>query len=170
MLIAFGILVLSGCVKPAPPTTDIWIATTIGDLAAIRQHTAAGTDLNGKDPVGGSTPLHLAALYGQTAAAELLIEKGANISQHNNDGATPLHLAAFFCHPEIVKLLINKGVDLKAVNSRGETALNTVSSPWDAGLSKGYTDAGGLLRIPIDLDHIRKTRPEIAKQLKSAGG
>ena len=46
----------------AAPNVDIWTAAAQGNLEAIKQHVSAGTDLNAKEPGGGSTPLIMAAL------------------------------------------------------------------------------------------------------------
>ena len=80
--------------KVDAPTVDIWTAAAQGNLEAIKRHVSAGTDLNAKEPTGGSTPLIVAALFGQTEAAGLLIEKGANVNVKNNEGSTALHTAA----------------------------------------------------------------------------
>jgi ankyrin repeat protein len=99
LVIAF--LVVYGQIEPqstaAAPSVGIWTAAAQGNIEAIKQHISAGTDLNAKEPAGGSTLLMVAALYGQTEAARLLIENGANLNARNNDGATALHAAAFFC-------------------------------------------------------------------------
>ncbi len=79
---------------------DLWTAAGTGNIEAIRQHVATGTDLNAKEPAGGSTPLLVAALYGQTEAARLLIEKGAKLEAKNNDGATPLTAGSWGGGPE----------------------------------------------------------------------
>src|SRR5690606_36338394 len=78
------------------PDTDIHTAVLTGDQAALRQHIAAGTDLNTKDPFGGSSPLISAAVFGKTEEAKILIDAGADINFQNNDGSTALHTAAFF--------------------------------------------------------------------------
>jgi ankyrin repeat protein len=41
-----------------------------------------------------STPLHLAALWGNTKAVRLLIEHGADVSAQDGNHRTPLHLAS----------------------------------------------------------------------------
>ena len=83
-----------------PPTAkapNIAIAEAIkeGDIEAVKQHLAAGADVNAI--VDDWTPLHNAAEYGQTTIAELLIEKGANVNTRDVDGETPLDVAI---HPQ----------------------------------------------------------------------
>jgi hypothetical protein len=56
------------------PTVDIWTAAAQGNLEAIKQHLSAGTDVDAKEPTGGSTPLMIAALVGQTDAAGATME------------------------------------------------------------------------------------------------
>ncbi|MEO1996068.1 MAG: ankyrin repeat domain-containing protein, partial [Planctomycetaceae bacterium] len=112
--------------QPASGKTDLWSAAAEGNLQRIRKHVAAGTDLNLGEPSEGSTPLMLAALFGQTQAAALLIENGARVKSGNSKGDTALHLAAFFAHPETVKLLLAKGADRNAKNNMGATPLTNV--------------------------------------------
>ncbi|MDB4794569.1 ankyrin repeat domain-containing protein [bacterium] len=63
--------------KPEPPTVkapdiSIWMAVVRGDIEAVKQHIAAGTDVGAKDDKG-YTPLHWAARNGHKEIAELLI-------------------------------------------------------------------------------------------------
>ncbi|MBW8039308.1 MAG: ankyrin repeat domain-containing protein [Planctomycetes bacterium] len=153
----------------AAPSVDIWTAAATDNLEAIKQHASAGTDLNAKEPSGGSTPLMIAALVGQTEAAKLLIEKGANINAGNNEGSTALLIAAFFCRTETVKLLLGKDADVNAKNIRGETPLHTVAAPWSQDVEGIYRYVGGLLQMQLDLEKIRATRPKIAAMLRKAG-
>jgi hypothetical protein len=170
-VIAF--LVVYGQIGPqsmaAAPNIDIWTASAQGNLEAIKQHVAAGTDLNAKEPSGGSTPLMIAALVGQTESSKLLIEKGANINAGNNEGSTALLIAAFFCRTETVKLLLAKGANVNAKNIRGETPLHTVAAPWSQDVEGIYRYVGGLLQMQLDLEKIRATRPMIAAMLQKAG-
>jgi hypothetical protein len=54
-------------------------AAETGNIEAVKQHLAAGTDVNTKDEDGG-TPLHRAAERGHKETAELLIAQGADDS------------------------------------------------------------------------------------------
>ena len=153
----------------APPSVDIWTAAAQGDLEAVKQHISTGTDLNAKEPTGGSTPLILAAIFGQTRTAGFLIEKGALVNVRNNDGATALHTAAFFGHPETVKLLLEKDADVNAKNIRNETPLDTVASQWNQELESVYRYIADLLQIQLDLAEIKAARPKIATLLRKSG-
>jgi len=144
---------------------DIWTAARTGNIGAIKRHIAAGTDVNGTEPEGGSTPLIVAALNGQGKAADLLIENGASIDARNNDGSTALHVAAFFGHTEIVKTLLSAGADVNARNQRGEAPLDTVDDSWSEPLEGIYEVIGGYLQLELDLERIKAARPEIAAML-----
>lgn len=166
-ILAAGLLL--GCGRPRP-AVDLWTAAGKGDLATLRQHLAAGTDLNAREPTGGSSPLLIAALYGQTEAARLLLGQGARINDPNNDGSTPLAVAAFFGQTATVRLLLDKGADVHVKNRRGETPLETVAGPWTPDLEKLYRALAGALQVTRDLDEIRRARPVVADLLRQHGG
>ncbi len=67
-----------------------------GDIEAVKQHLAAGADVNAKTG-DGTTPLHNAAVYGHNEVAELLIANGAEVNaiivSGRNQGKTPVDLA-----------------------------------------------------------------------------
>jgi ankyrin repeat protein len=100
ILITIAAVVLVGCVtsqSPKPPTAkapDISIheAADRGNIEAIKQHIAAGTDVNAKDG-GGWTPLHHAAYGGHKEIFEILIANGAEVNAKMEDGDTPLDMA-----------------------------------------------------------------------------
>ena len=136
--------------KPKPPTAkapDISIgdAALFGNIEAIKQHIAAGADVNEKDEKG-ATPLHGAAFTGRMEVVELLIANGANVNAKDKDGGTPLLHATLSGHREIVELLISKGADV-----------NAKVAPSDR-LFKGKT--------PLDL----ASKAEISDLLRKHGG
>ena len=57
----------------------------------------------------GITPLHVAASRGDTAAAETLIDNGADVNAKDVIGSTPLFLATLNDHTDTAKLLIERG-------------------------------------------------------------
>lgn len=151
-----------------PPQIDIHTAVVTGNLEALQQHIAAGSNLNEKDPFGGSSPLISAAVFGKPDAAKILIDAGADLNFQNNDGSTALHTSAFFCRPEIVQMLLDKGADKTIKNKFGATPYQTVAGSF--GEAKGSYDMIGKMLEPmglkLDYAYLEKTRPEIAAMLK----
>lgn len=150
------------------PSVDIHTAVVTDNRDAIRQHIAAGSDINQKDPYGGSSPLISAALFGKTEIAKLLLDAGADVNFQNNDGSTALHTAAFFCRPEIVKMLLDKKADKSIRNKYNSTAYESVAGPY-ADLKPTYEAMQQMLApmgLKLDYAYIEKTRPEVATLLK----
>ena len=80
--------------QPKPPTAEapdisLFDAATKGNIEAIKQHLAAGTDVDAKS-VQGLTPLHVAAIEGHKEILKLLIAKGADVNAKDKRGRTPL--------------------------------------------------------------------------------
>jgi CubicO group peptidase (beta-lactamase class C family) len=150
------------------PSINLHVAALQGNLAAVRQHIEAGSDLNEKD-AWGSTPLIVAATFGNTEVAKALIEAGVDLNITNNDGGTALHAAAFLCRTEIVQALLDSGADKNLRDNFGNTPLESVSAPFDE--VKGIYDAFGQALAPLglqlDYERIRVTRPKIAEMLRS---
>ena len=150
-----------------PPKASIHIAAIQGNLKAIEQHIAAGTDLDIKEPRGGSTALITAASFGKTEVAKALIKGGADLNLKNNDGSTALITAAFFCHTEIVEALLKHNADQSIANNRGSTALATVIAPFEnvKPIYEVIEKAMSPLGLQLDYERIEKTRPVIAEML-----
>jgi cytohesin len=102
---------------------SIHIATKVGHIEAVKQHLAAGTDVDARDRQD-KTPLHPAAQFGHKEIAELLIAAGADVHAKDKWGFTPLHQAARSGRNEIVGLLIAKGADVNAKDKKGKTPLD----------------------------------------------
>ncbi|GAA0880506.1 hypothetical protein GCM10009119_34760 [Algoriphagus jejuensis] len=154
--------------KAGAPEVDLHTAVITDDAEAVKQHIAAGSDLNEKDPFGGSSPLITAAVFGKTEMARLLLDAGADINFQNNEGSTALISAAFFGRPEIVKLLLDKKADKTIKNKYNTTALDNVSAPF-ANVKDVYDMMGNMLApmgLKLDYAYLEKIRPEIAKMLK----
>jgi ankyrin repeat protein len=123
LIIAAAILGGFWMVKPPPQPPDISIhqAAKEGNIVAVKQHLAAGTNANVWDKQLGETPLHGAASRDHKEIAELLIAKGADVNAKNRNGSTPLHNAAIGGHNETVKLLLANGAGLYTKNKLGKT-------------------------------------------------
>ena len=138
LLITIAAVVLVGCresqqlapqaeAKPEPPAAkepDISIhdAAKAGDIEAVKQHIAAGTDVNA-DMIG-ATPLYVATDNNHLEIVELLIANGADLNANALGGVTPLFAAIENNHLKIAELLISSGADLNAKNSLGYTSLH----------------------------------------------
>ena len=167
---------LIGCGKkeetsnPAPPDVDVFKAAGDGNLEALKQHIAAGTDLNQRSRDGQkSTLLITAAALGRVEVAKALIEAKADLNLQDKDGSTALITAAFVCHPEIVDALLKGGADKAIKNNGGTIALDGALAPWDD-MKPIYDFFNTILYkpigMPLDYDRIQQTRPKIAELLR----
>ena len=120
LLTTIAAVVLVGC----GPSVDIWEAAEDGNIKAIKQHLAAGADVDAKGGWFGGTPLHYAAHAGHKEIAELLIANGADINAKDMNGMTPLHRATYLGYKEIAELLIAKGADVNVKDDNGKTPLD----------------------------------------------
>lgn len=158
----------SGSSEVKAPEVDIHTAVVTDNLDALKQHIAAGSNINEKDPFGGSSPLISASVFGKPEAAKILIDAGADLNFQNNDGATALHTSSFFCHKDIVALLLEKGADKTIKNSFGMTPYESMVIPFKD-IKDAYDMMGNILGpmgLKLHYAHIEKTRPEIAEMLK----
>ena len=155
-------------VSAEAPAMGLHEAVLREDVGVIRQHIAAGTDLNEKDTTGGGNPLHTAATFGKTKIVGILVEAGIDINYTNNEGSTPLHTAAFFGRTEIVKILLDAGADKTIRNNAGSTALESVLVPFEAvkGIYDYLGNAFAPLGLKLDYEQIKTARPAIAELLK----
>lgn len=90
-------------------------AARTGDLVTAKKLVALGNNVNEKD-LFGSTPLHMAAMYGHKPVVEFLIQKGAELNaktyKMDDFALTPLDLAAQYSpNTETFSYLLSKGAD-----------------------------------------------------------
>ena len=90
------------------PSMSIHDAARAGHIEAVKQHLAAGTDVNAKLD-RGYTALQLAAQGGHKEVAELLIANGADVNVKSFFGETPLDLAIDFKRIKTADLLRKHG-------------------------------------------------------------
>lgn len=170
------VAVLTGCGQSGAqtkseveaPKMDLMAAVMAGDLAVVKQHIKAGSDLNIKEAFSGSTPLGSAATFDRTEIAKALIDAGANLEIKNNDGATVLHAAAFFGRVEIVQMLIDAKADKTVRNKFGATPRESVMGSF-ADVKPIYDmmqQQLGPLGLKLDMEELEKTRPVISMMLQ----
>jgi len=94
-----------------------------------------------------NTPLHVAALKGNTNLVSLLIKKGANKESINKNSSTPLHLAVSSGSVSTVSTLIQQRANKEALNQDQWTPLHVV-----AYLSPNSAIALALLQSGVNMD------------------
>ena len=154
--------------KVEKPKMDLQAAIISGNLEIVKQHIEAGTDINAKDQMSGSTPLITAATFGKTAIAKTLIDANAGLDIKNNEGSTALHAAAFFCQIEIVQMLIDAGAEKSIKNKHGATPRESVIGPF-AEIKPIYEMMQQQLEplgLKLDMNEVEMTRPVIAMMLQ----
>ena len=150
-------------------TSDsIWNAAMQGDIPGIKAQLTNGVDIDARDPLG-SIPLSLATLAGKSKAVEYLLEKGADVNAVSPKNDTAVHGAAFLGRLEVIRILIDHEADINLRNGDGATPLDIASAPWSDELKGVIQFVGALLQIQLDLERIRKARPEVATLLRKAG-
>ena len=150
LITTIAAVVLVGC----GPSVEFWEAARTGNIEAVKQHIAAGADVNAKVKFGWA-PLHIATMYGHKEIAELLISSGADLNAKcNNDGWIPLQYAAQKGQKEIAELLISKGADVNAKNKNGHTPLDTTQET----------------NYSYDSPEVKAARKEITDLLRKHGG
>jgi ankyrin repeat protein len=131
---------------------SIYVAATQGNIEAVKQHLASGTEVDARDRQD-KTPLQHAVFWGNKEIVKLLIAKGADVNAKNSTGSTPLdyakrhpeiadllrknggksgaedsiHLASKLGNIEAVKKHLDSGTDVNAMDNRGRTPLRNAA-------------------------------------------
>ena len=107
-------LVLVGCSKPTAPNISLYDAAETGDIEAVKQHIAAGTDIN-QNSFSASPALYIASLEGHYEIAKLLLANGADVNlgftvpEVNGVALSPLDSSTSQGHDKISDLLRQNG-------------------------------------------------------------
>ena len=119
--------------------SDILWACSYGDVPAVLRFLETNGGLvNARRPAGygihgswvGRTPLHEAAVRGETAVGRTLIDHGADVNAAAGDNITPLHLAACCGHREVVELLLAAHADLNVRDTSHDATPEEWATFW----------------------------------------
>ena len=159
LLTTIAAVVLVGCGKPPePPKISIHLAAGAingkkANIEAVKQHLAAGTDVNEKDADGAKTPLMHAVFWGHKEIAEVLVSNGGdtNITDKHAE-ATSLHYSVLGHHWEptedrysIVAVLIERGADVNAIANQGRITRGG-GTTLDMAIESNQVEIADLLR------------------------
>jgi ankyrin repeat protein len=168
---------------PMPQDDDFTFETVLEEAAAKGDLTVVNSLLEACPDVKTlslemRTPLHIAAMHGQTGVVNRLIALGADVNAKANTYGlvdyTPLDLAARFGHTEAVRALLAAGADPKG-NGKDFTPLSLAVGNGHIEVVKVLASNPALLQVvtqgPGSLLHlaIRKKRLDIAAVLLNAG-
>jgi ankyrin repeat protein len=84
---------------------------------------AAAQNRDARTPLG-ATPLHYAAMNGDSGALKALLAAGANPNARDIDGRTALHMAAFSTRKDNAMLLLQAGADPLLKTNDGRDVLS----------------------------------------------
>ncbi|XP_019346626.2 ankyrin repeat and SAM domain-containing protein 6 isoform X1 [Alligator mississippiensis] len=106
---------------------DVFHALKMGNFQLVRE--IADEDPNQVNITNsdGASPLMIAAVTGQLALVQLLVERNADIDRQDNvHGWTALMQATYHGNKEVVKYLLNQGADVNLRAKNGYTAFDLI--------------------------------------------
>ena len=83
-----------------------------------------GAEIEWRRECDGQTALHNAVWHKKTAAAQALLQAGANPGVHCDKGNTPLHMSVRRSDAQLVRSLILAGADPNAANHLGDSSFD----------------------------------------------
>ncbi|MEY4385425.1 MAG: hypothetical protein RLY20_708, partial [Verrucomicrobiota bacterium] len=144
-------------------------ATDAIDAARLLLQTGVAT--NALSSNSGLSALGVAAIYGATNVAALLLENGApvNIQAEGGFKNAPLHWAAHMGQTGMVRLLLAHGADVKLKNNRngGETALDLAKLPGNS-VGMGFNSPSEAGQYPRRSQIPAEEREAMVKLLEEA--
>jgi ankyrin repeat protein len=122
---------------------DIFAASALNEVGVVKQLIARDPSIVNSRDGSAQTPLHLAATFGATAVAELLLSRGAKVDavDWGYGGSTPLYRAVQNYRPGIVEVLVRykARLDIKGSDNSGQR------TPLELAREKGYADIVSVL-------------------------
>jgi ankyrin repeat protein len=111
-------------------TMTVFEACAAGEVERVERLIASDRSAINGFSADGWTPLHLAAFFGHTQLAELLLAHDADVAarSRNANGNTPLHAALAGNHKMVAGLLVGRGGDVNAADAGGWRPLHLAAA------------------------------------------
>ena len=117
-------------------------AANLGSKGLVEALITYGADIN--DTTGGETALHGAIAEKHRDVAELLINKGTDLTLKSRGGWTPLHfLARHIDDQKLAELMVKHGADINARGTNGETPLSFATRAGNDQVARVLREHGG---------------------------
>ena len=128
--------------------TMLMTAALSGSADAVRLLLTRGAPVNEVEPYRGQSALMWAAAEGNTAAADVLIEAGADLKAKSTGGFTPFLFAVRNAHIETAAKLLDRGANVNDAAPDGSSALSmaTVNAYFE--LASMLLDRGADPNLP----------------------
>ena len=161
----------------ADPQLDLFDAAAVGtaeDVARLLREDASGA--RAWHPVGW-TALHIAAFAGNSGAAKVLLDAGAEIDARAKTRFrnTPLHAAMLTGQYGTAKLLLDRGADVHDPQAEGFAAIHEAAVLGRVDLVKLLLAHGAEVNVRSDdgrtplAEAIRRNHPEVVELLRAKG-
>lgn len=116
------VIAAQAAVTPPPDELAMIIASSTGNLEAVKRLLHKGMDLDHRD-FTGNTPLIYAARYARVPLVEFLLRHGADVNAYTHWGTTALIEAVRKGSLPVVRDLLDAGADVDQLDNRHESAL-----------------------------------------------
>ena len=134
---------------------EVVLAARRGDEEAVLVWLDGGGRVNAKfeyvfsdGTASGMTLLLLAVTYGHEVLAEVLLQRGADVSLPSSDGDTALSLAAAYGSEKLVELALQHGAEIdRRGGSTSSTALMVVARQGHPSVARQLLGAGANAKI-----------------------
>ncbi|XP_063048374.1 putative ZDHHC-type palmitoyltransferase 6 [Engraulis encrasicolus] len=141
------------------PETGIMEAVQRGNVEQCARLIQRDSSVLTEKGWGGFTALHFAALHGNRAVAELLLDSGADTNAPCHAGHTPFHFACRHGNVHVVHKMLQLGAELKLRDHQGRNALHHATTGgsivcvqylWESGVFS-FSDVDLALLTPLHM-------------------